>query len=87
MFIKQGIGRATSDTAHQVRQEIITRDEGVELVQKYDGEFPSQYLDLFLDYMQMDMNELNKVFDNFRRDIIWKKENNEWKLKQQITKL
>lgn len=87
MFIKQGIGRATSDSAHQVRQEIITRDEGVELVQKYDGEFPSEYLDLFLDYMQMDMDELNKVFDNYRRDIIWKKENNDWKLKQQITKL
>jgi hypothetical protein len=87
MFIKQGIGRTTSDSAHQVRQEIITRDEGVELVQKYDGEFPSEHLDLFLDYMRMDMDELNKVFDDFRRDIIWKKENGEWELKQQISKL
>ena len=87
MFIKQGIGRTTSDTAHQVRQEIITRDEGVEFVQKYDGEFPSLYLDLFLDYMQMNMDELNQVFDKYRRPIIWKKENEEWKLKQQVTKL
>ena len=87
MFIKQGIGRATSDTAHQVRQEIITRDEGVEFVRNYDGEFPSKHLDLFLDYMDMNMDELNQVFDNYRRSIIWKKENEEWKLKQQITKL
>jgi len=87
MFIKQGIGRATSDSAHQVRQEIITRDEGVELVRKYDGEFPSQHLDLFLDYIEMNIDELNQVFDKFRREIIWKKENNDWKLKQQITKL
>ena len=87
MFIKQGIGRATSDTAHQVRQEVITRDEGVELVRNYDGEFPSQHLDLFLDYMDMSMDELNQVFDKYRRSIIWKKENEEWKLKQQITKL
>ena len=87
MFIKQGIGRATSDTAHQVRQDIITRDEGVELVRKYDDEFPSEHLDLFLDYMEMNLDELNQVFDNYRKPIIWKKEKDEWKLKQQITKL
>ena len=87
MFIKQGIGRATSDSAHQVRQGIITRDEGVEFVRKYDDEFPSLNLELFLDYMEMDMNELNQIFDKFRKPLIWKKENDEWKLRQQITKL
>jgi len=87
MFIKQGIGRATSDSAHQIRHGIISRDEGVELVREYDGEFPSKHLELFLEYNDMNMNELNQVFDKFRRPIIWKKEENVWKLKQQITKL
>jgi N-acetyl sugar amidotransferase len=87
MFIKQGIGRTTSDTAHQVRQEIITRDEGVELVTNYDGEFPSKHLDLFLDYMEMNMDELNQVFDKYRRPIVWEREKEEWKLRQQVTKL
>ena len=87
MFIKQGIGRATSDSAHQVRQGLITRDEGVELVRKYDDEFPSDHLDLFLEYMEMNMNELNSVFDKFRRPLIWTKQNDEWKLRQQVTNL
>ena len=87
MFIKQGIGRATSDTAHQVRDGKITRDEGVDLVRKHDGEFPALYLQEFLDYIEISKNELNDVFDKFRRAIIWKKENNEWKLRQQIVKL
>jgi N-acetyl sugar amidotransferase len=87
MFIKQGIGRTTSDSAHQVRHGIITRDEGVEFIKKYDGEFPSLNLNLFLEYMEMNMDELNEIFDKFRRQIIWKKESNEWKLKHQITKL
>ena len=87
MFIKQGIGRATSDTAHQVRHGIITRDEGVELVRKYDGEFPSKYLDLFLDYMEMEMDELNRIFDKFRKPIIWKKDDEKWELRHQISKL
>ena len=85
-FIKFGIGRTTSDAAHQIRDEIITRDEGVELVHQYDGEFPSKYLDVFLKYMKMDKTKLEEIFNKFRRDIIWKKENNEWKLRQQVQK-
>jgi len=86
-FIKFGIGRTTSDAAHQIRDGIITRDEGVDLVHKYDGEFPKKYLKEFLDYAEMDMNSLNQIFDKFRRPIIWKKENNEWELKNQVSKL
>lgn len=85
-FIKFGIGRATSDVAHQIRDNLITRDEGVDLIHQYDGEFPSRYLDIFLEYMKMDENQLNKIFDKFRREIIWKKDNNEWKLRQQVQK-
>jgi N-acetyl sugar amidotransferase len=87
MFIKFGIGRATSDAAHQVRDGIITRDEAVDLVLQYDGEYPKLYEKEFLDYMEMDKNMLNQVFDKFRRPIIWKKDSDEWKLRQQVTKL
>lgn len=86
-FIKFGIGRATADAAHQIRDGIITRDEGVDLVHQYDSEFPTKYLKEFLDYMEMDIDELNKTIDKFRRPIIWKKENNRWRLRQQVTKI
>ena len=39
-FIKTGRGRTTEDAALEVRNNIITRDEAVALVKKYDGEFP-----------------------------------------------
>ena len=39
-YIKFGIGRSTSDSAHEVRDGKITRDEGIALVKKFDGEFP-----------------------------------------------
>ena len=41
-YIKFGFGRATSDTAHEIRDGKITRDEGIALVKKYDGEFPKK---------------------------------------------
>ena len=87
MFVKQGIGRATLDTSRQIREQMISRDEGVDLIRDFDDEFPSKHLDLFLEYMEMSMNELNSVFDKFRRPLIWTKQKDEWKLRQQITKL
>ena len=87
MFIKFGIGRATSDAAHQIRDEIITRDEGVDLVLQYDGEYPKLYEKEFLDYMKMTPEELRDTIDKFRRSIVWKKENDDWKLRQQVSKL
>lgn len=85
-FIKFGIGRATSDVAHQIRDGLITRDEGVELVKKHDDEYPSKYLQEFLEYMNIDKNQLDEIVDKFRRPIIWKKEDNIWKLRHQIQK-
>jgi len=86
-FIKFGIGRTTADTSHQIRDGLITRDEGVDLVHQYDGEFPSRYLKEFLEYMEMDIDTLNKTIDKFRRPLIWRKSNGQWKLRQQVAKL
>ena len=86
-FIKFGIGRATSDAAHQIRDEIITRDEGVELVHKYDDEFPKKYLNDSLEYLEMDLEKFHEIINKFRRKIIWKKENDKWKLRTQVSKL
>jgi N-acetyl sugar amidotransferase len=87
MFIKFGIGRATSDAAHQIRDKIITRDEGVEMVNKFDDEFPKLYFEESLEYLDIAKEVFWQTIDKFRRSIIWKKENENWKLRQQVTKI
>jgi len=52
-----------------------------------DGEYPKLYEKEFLDYMEMDKETLCKTIDKFRRSLIWEQENNQWKLRQQVTKL
>ena len=86
-FIKFGIGRATADAAKEIWNENITRDEGVELVQKYDDEYPNKFLHDFLEYMDLNKDELNKIIDKFRRPIIWENKNNQWKLQHQVQKI
>ena len=86
-FIKFGIGRATSDAAHQIRDEVITRDEAVDLVIQYDGEYPKFYEKEFLEYLNINEKKLEEIINKFRRDIVWKKNNDTWVLKQQVSKL
>ena len=85
-FIKFGLGRATSDTAHEIRDNKITREEGVRLVKKYDGEFPKKYYKHFLEYCDITEQQFNDCVDSWRSEHIWEKVNNEWKLKNTVYK-
>ncbi|MBF0385756.1 MAG: N-acetyl sugar amidotransferase [Candidatus Omnitrophica bacterium] len=84
-FIKYGIGRATSDAAHEVRDGFISREEAVALIRKYDGEFPKKYYKEFLEYVDLTDEEFRDVVDAYRQEHIWKKENGEWKLRHQAS--
>src|SRR3989344_5445957 len=52
-YINFGYGRATQDAAQEVRHGHITREEGVALVKRFDGEFPQKYFKEFLDYINI----------------------------------
>ncbi len=84
-FIKFGIGRATSDAAHEIRDGHITREEGVALVRRYDGEFPKKHFKEFLDYLGITEEHFWAITDAYRRPHIWDKINGEWKLKKQVS--
>lgn len=83
-FIKFGIGRATSDAAHEIRDGHITREEGVALTRKYDGEFPKKHFREFLEYTDLSEGHFWEIVDSFRLPHIWEKMNGEWHLKHQV---
>lgn len=83
-FIKFGYGRATQDASQEIRNHHITRDEGVALVRRFDGEFPQRYFKEFLAYLNKTEEEFWKTIDSFRDPHLWLKENGKWKLKHQV---
>ncbi|MFC5401726.1 N-acetyl sugar amidotransferase [Cohnella soli] len=83
-FIKFGIGRTTSDTAHEIRDQKITREEGIALVKKYDGEFPAKYYKDFLEYCDITEDQFWEVIDSWRSDHIWMQQGGEWKLRRTV---
>ena len=65
-LIKFGIGRATYDAAQEIRNNKITREEGIGLVKKYDQEFPEKYFVDFLNYIQINKDIFFKTIDQYR---------------------
>jgi len=68
MWIKFGFGRATSDASIEIRAGRMTREQGLELVKKHDGEFPDKYLKDYLNYFQMTEKEFWGVIDKFKNE-------------------
>ena len=73
MDIKFGMGRTIADAAQEIRTGKITREEGVALIRKYDGEFPDEHLDDFLEYTGLSRGDFFVALDSFRRKNLWKK--------------
>lgn len=69
-FIKFGIGRATYDAAQEIRSGDITREEGVALVKRFDGEFPERFAEEIFRYLSIPENEFPEATRQFERPIM-----------------
>lgn len=69
-FVKFGIGRATYDAAQEIRNNEITREEGVALVKKYDGEFPERFTDEIFKYLSIPEKEFPIASQMFEQSIM-----------------
>lgn len=69
-YIKFGIGRATYDAAQEVRSGDLTREEGITLVKRYDGEFPDRFAEELLTYLSLPEHEFGKASAQFEAPIM-----------------
>ncbi len=66
-FTKFGIGRATYDAAQEIRSGDITREEGMSLVRRFDGEFPERFAEEIFRYLSIPQSEFpvaSKMFSH-----------------------
>ena len=59
----------------------MTRDEGLELVRKYDHEFPKSFHDDHLEYLSLTDAEFTETIDKHRDPDIWEQRGNQWALR------
>ncbi|CAN5667738.1 N-acetyl sugar amidotransferase [soil metagenome] len=83
-YIKFGLGRCTSDTAHEIRDKHLTREEGAALVEKFDGEFPGKHFTEFLNYCNIKEDYFWEIINSWRADHLWTLHDNKWHLNYNV---
>ena len=73
MFLKFGFGRANQDASIDIRRGAMDRNQGVNLVRLFDGQFPENQLENFLEYFRMSEGEFNSVLDQWANSKILRK--------------
>ncbi len=84
-YIKFGMGRASRDAQTDIRRHHITREEGVVLVKRYDGEVPKRYFQWFLEYLNIQEKYFWEVCDFYRElSHVWEKKDGKWIMKYPV---
>ena len=73
-YIKFGIGRTRFDVSQEIRSGHITRDEGIRLCKKFEGEYPKRYINDCFSFMKLTELEANNIIDKFEHHIFGKKQ-------------
>ena len=76
-FVKFGYGRASDHVSKDIRNKIMTRDEGIKLIKKHDH-VVSKDLFYWLDYVDMKEDEFWRIADKFRDPRVWNIKNKQW---------
>jgi N-acetyl sugar amidotransferase len=71
-FVKYGFGRATDHANIDIRNKRMTREEGLYLVEKYDGKYPWESINAFKDYSGMSIKEIDEVIDSYTNPMLFK---------------
>ena len=61
MYLKFGFGRSNQDACIEIRRGAMKRQQALNLVKIYDGQFPHEFLDMYLEYFQMTESEFHST--------------------------
>jgi N-acetyl sugar amidotransferase len=77
-YIKFGFGQCMDYACYDFREGKITRNEAIDLVEKYDGKCAEEYIQKFCDWIEIPLDEFWKISNSFRGPMWIKKGKGEW---------
>jgi N-acetyl sugar amidotransferase len=69
-YIKFGIGRATYDSAQEIRNGEIDREEAISLIMRYDGEYPKRFEKECFEYLSIPESIFPEVAGKFDQNMM-----------------
>jgi N-acetyl sugar amidotransferase len=71
-FVKYGFGRATDHACIDIRNGRMTREEGIRIVNEFDGKYPNYGIEEFVKYSGMSKLEVDQIIDSYTNPIFFK---------------
>jgi N-acetyl sugar amidotransferase len=84
-YVKFGLGRASYDASQEIRNKHLTREEGVALVHRFDGEFPERHFQEVMGYIEMRPDRFFELCDAARSPHLWQQDAGGWRLMAQVS--
>ena len=64
-WLKFGFGKASDNVNEEIRCGRISRSEGINIVEKFDGKCPEEIIDKFCDYLDLKKSEFWTIVDEY----------------------
>jgi len=77
-YYKFGFGQCTDYACYDIREGYITREEGIELVERFDGKVGSFYIKKFCNLIGITEDEMNLVVGRFVNTDLFEKKGGRW---------
>ena len=78
MYLKFGFGRANQDASIEIRRGAMDRAQALNLVRLYDGYYPEEFLETYLNYYQMSLPDFEEVLDRCVNRDLFEKVSGRW---------
>ncbi len=73
-YLKFGYGRATDSASIEVRNRVMPREEAVRLVEKYDGRYPKECVETFIEQFDISRPEFDDLCEPFTNRALFERE-------------
>ena len=84
-WYKFGITRSWDNLSIEIRNNRISRNKAIKIVNKLGEEKPSKKIKKFIDYIGINESNFYKICEKFRNTKIWEKnKNGNWKMKKKL---
>ena len=76
MYLKFGFGRSTQDASIEIRRGAMSREQGINLVKIFDGNYPEESVVKIIDYYQISKKDFDNNIDKWVNKKLFKKNSN-----------
>jgi N-acetyl sugar amidotransferase len=78
MYLKFGFGRANQDASIEIRRGAMDREQALNLVKLYDGHYPEQFVQEYLDYYKLSKIEFDEILAKWANKELFEQIDGKW---------